>query len=658
MQRVILTNLVLIVCAALVHAAGVEIHRVIPSKIIYTPNEDGTINVVLGNTEPSPQQAEVRLVTRWDMDGEREIGKQEVTLAAGEVKSLTFPWNTGAERYGREARAEVIQKGKVTDARSEYFNVIKEWWRVNNCGAGIGGLCGKWAKENDLYPLRKRVFDYYHLKYKTYEHSFYTAGYYPPETGPFLGYGNHGMAYASAPSVFGDLTPDVPDDVTWYSGSGLYPFKTKDRKEDMAWCKKWGIKSTMYSYRSLTGPSGFEIARRHPEWVARTKTGAFDDSEFTSPSPLELTNSITTRMSEWFGLLPDLYNREALQFGANALVDTIKMFGFDGIFWDGCGYYVGPSYSYKGDPMPNGQDAEDISARNIRVTHETIWKEFPEAYLWYNGADPANVGSFYPSGNGGGRKGKIQMMVDARNGYLHEFQAVQIANPQNAGHSWRSLFEIYLDSRDSIRKKNWGTPLKGIVQTGYVFPSGFRFEITQEEYARTREEWAWANHIISLMAAAQIHFCGGDNAFRPMLQMTTRYSQFFWDENVQIVDKAFKHYEVDSLREVWWEECVYERETEQGRDIIFNIVNSPDAETAHMKIYDDPKPADDVEITCLDIKSTKGVKAWAVRAYDYESTALAPVQETLKPELADGKLVVAVPPFRYFTLVVIRVPKG
>ena len=652
MDVVKIAVLLLLPCVML--AEGLEIHRVVPSKIIYRPNEDGAVELVVGNSGKTPQKALARLSTRWDMDGAHKLGEREVALVPGEVKSLVFPWNSGAERFGREIRAELIQDGKAIAMRAEYFNVIREWWRVDICGDGDGGLCGSFSKENNLSALRRKVLAYYHLPFVAYEYGQ------PPqkEIGPFLGYGNHAMLYASTPSVFGALVPEnVPEGITWYSGSGLYAETTKKMRADQAWRKKWGAKATMYSFPSFTGPCGFEIARRHPEWVARTETGAFAESGFASPSPLELANPITTQMSGWFGLMPDLYNAEALRFGDDALVKTIREFGWDGIFWDGCGYVVGPSYSYRGDAMPNGQDPEEVSACNIKRTNEAIWKEFPDAFLWYNGANPADVGSFYPSGNGGGRKGKMQMVADPRGGSLKELQWFQIVDPRHAAHSWRSLFDIYLDARDSIRKRNWGRPLKGDnLHSGFLY-SETRYQISQEDYAKTREDWAWSNHAISLIAAAQLHFCGGGTAFRPMLQLMTRYSKFFWDEDIHIVDKAYKHVELDSLREVWWEDAVYERKTAAGKDIILNLVNSPDSETADMKIYADPHPADDVELTFLDVKDAAGVKAWAVRPYDYESPTLAPVQAELKPELIEGHLVVAVPPFRYFSLVVVRLPE-
>ena len=204
-------GLLLVFCSAGLFAEGLEIHRVVPSKIVYRVNEDGAVEVVLANAGTTPQKASVRLATRWDMDGERKIGEQNVELAPGEVKSLSFPWNTGAERFGREARAELVQDGKVVATRSEYFNVINEWWRVSLCGSGDGGLCGPLTKENSLYPLRRKVFAYYHLPFVPYEHGQ------PPqkEIGPFLGYGNNGMLYASTPSIFGALVPEnVAENVT------------------------------------------------------------------------------------------------------------------------------------------------------------------------------------------------------------------------------------------------------------------------------------------------------------------------------------------------------------------------------------------------------------------------------------------------------------
>lgn len=648
-------DVVRIVCMLLlpccVFAEGLEIHRVVPSKIIYRVNEDGAVAVVLGNTAKTPQKAQLRLSTRWGMDGERELAKQDVELAPGEVKSFSFPWNSGSERFGHELRAELVEDGKPVAARSEYFNVINEWWRVSVCGNGDGGFCGPLAKENTLSPLRRKLFGYYHLPFVPFERGQPAQ----KEIGPFLGYGNHSLLYASTPSIFGALVAEgMEEDSTWYSGSGMYPFTNRKLREDQVLRKKWGLKVSMYSDESLTGPAGFEIARRHPEWVARTETGAFAEYGYASPSPLELAKPITSQPHGWYGLLADLYNAEALRFGDEALVKTIREFGWDAIFWDGCGYTVSPSYSYKGDPMPNGQDQEAISADNIKKTNETIWKEFPETFLWYNGADPASGGSFYPSGNGGGRKAKVQMVADPRGGSLHELQTPQITDPRNAAHSWRGLLDSYLNYRDAVRKRKWDMPLRGDnLHTGAIFPYS-RNQSTAEEYAKTREDWAWSNHLVSLMAAAQLHFFGGGPPFRPTLQFMTRYSGFFWDERLKIVDKAYKLFELDSLREVWWEDAVYEG----GGMLVFNLVNSPDTDSATFKLYDDPNAADDVEITFLNVKDIKGVKAWAAQPYGYDSPELAPVQVELKPELIDGNMVLAVPPFKYFSLVVVRLPGG
>jgi len=656
MKHTLLTAALALICTAALHAEGLEIHRVVPGKILYRVNEPGTVEVVLGNPTASPRKAEVRLVTRWDMDKKREIGKQAVSLAPGEVKSLTFPWKAGPERYGRAVEAQVIEDGKVAGTKSEFFNVINEWWRVNLCGQRLmnygGGELAVTPKDGTLYPLRRKVLDSYHL-------DFAPSGSSAPQevVGPFLGYDNHQFNYAGAPSIFGDLVPEKrADDVTWYSGSGLYPFTAKKLKTEAEWRKTWGVKTSVYTDKSFTGPVGAEIARRHPEWVARKETGAFDEFGYASPSPVELAKPDTVKMSGWFGFLPDLYNPDALQYGIDALLETTREFGWDAVFWDGCGYVVGPFYNYKGEKLPGDLDPEVVSAENVRKTNESLWKEFPEMYLWYNGANPANVGSFHPSGNGGGRKGKIQMMTDPRSGGLKELQCFQIADPTNAAHSWRSLFEIYLDARDSIRKKDWGTPLHGIVHSGFLFPEYYRHSMPVEDFNKTREQWAWSNHAISLMAAAQLHFSGGGTAFRPMNQLMTRYSRYFWDEDIRILDKAYKQFELDSLREIWWEDSVYERKTDRGREVIFNLVNTPDSETAHKKIVDDPKVADDVEITCLDIHDAKGVRAWAVRPYDYESTVLEPVQVEIKPEIVEGNLVLRVPPFRYFTLVVLDIP--
>jgi hypothetical protein len=251
------------------------------------------------------------------------------------------------------------------------------------------------------------------------------------------------------------------------------------------------------------------------------------------------------------------------------------------------------------------------------------------------------------------------MLADSKAGRLWEHQSAQITDPNYFSHNWRCLFEAYLDQRDGTRqeKNDFGKKLSDIVVSGGLHYSNFYLKMGDNgkaEFLKTRNQWAWANHAISLMAATQMHFFGGGYAFRPISQLMTRYSKFFWDEDLKIVDKTYRKFAVDSLREIWWEEVVYTRETPEYTEYIFNLVNSPDVEKPHMFIYNDPEVADDVEIAMLKFNSTDGIKAWAMSPYDYQAAVKEPKHSEIKPKLVDGEVVLEVPEFTYFSLVVVR----
>ena len=76
-----------------------------------------------------------------------------------------------------------------------------------------------------------------------------------------------------------------------------------------------------------------------------------------------------------------------------------------------------------------------------------------------------------------------------------------------------------------------------------------------------------------------------------------------------------------------------------------------------MFIYQDPEIADDVEIALLKNGSAKGIKAWAVSPYDYNAKIKEPKQSEINPKIVDGEVVLEVPPFKYFSLVIVRKKK-
>ena len=110
---------------------GLEVIRVLPNKINYRLREDAIISVTVANRGDNEDSAELFLFDKWDLGKEKLIAKMPVRLAGKTEKTFRIPWNTGEIRYGHESRAVLKKDGKEIAAKSEFFNVINEWWRVN-----------------------------------------------------------------------------------------------------------------------------------------------------------------------------------------------------------------------------------------------------------------------------------------------------------------------------------------------------------------------------------------------------------------------------------------------------------------------------------------------------------------------------------------------
>ncbi|MDP7303936.1 MAG: hypothetical protein QGG09_12600, partial [Pirellulaceae bacterium] len=103
---------------------------------------------------------------------------------------------------------------------------------------------------------------------------------------------------------------------------------------------------------------------------------------------------------------------------------------------------------------------------------------------------------------------------------------------------------------------------------------------------------------------------------------------------------------------LWWKRLVYERETEKGRDIIIHLVRIPPTSKVDYAWADEPRPLKGTTVT---IDATRGrlMVAQACRPYHYEEPQQI-VQSEVSATQTDGQAVFEVPPFRYHTMLVIR----
>jgi regulatory GntR family protein len=208
------------------------------------------------------------------------------------------------------------------------------------------------------------------------------------------------------------------------------------------------------------------------------------------------------------------------------------------------------------------------------------------------------------------------------------------------------LLEKLLRQRDFIVQKYEGNTI-----IGYNF-----INVDAEKPGPTKWAWPTVNYHMAQLIAAQHHHAGGFwPSYRPALQFMTRYSRFIWARDIKAVsvDDVDKKIQLDSPEKIWWRRLVYTRKRQDGHDLIVHLLRIPPTEKWDLNWADEPLPLKGVTMTVA-VGDAGLQTVLACRPYDFEEPQQV-VQKTLAPSATSGKITVTVPPFRYHTMVVLRI---
>ena len=597
--------------------ATVVIERVRPNQILYLTDEPATAVITLRNASGELQKGRLEVSEEWDMTESRPLWSGPVELSAGETKAASVAWQNSAIPFGRALQA-AFKQGKTTVARGvEFFQVgaTDDWFRCFMINAGG-------TNEEKLV-----------------------------KTDPFIAYNNFDNHFAYMLSGYSHLAPEQPE---WIGGQFNVRFDKKEMLLEIQARRALGIRAGAYTIGATGGPAGYEFARQHPDWILRDKKGAFLLAWGTAVSPTDVARKTTDYLAGWYSLLVDFGNPDVVQYGGEEIVRAIKMFGWEAVFFDGI-YSLRPvfdmgmdSWIWDGQTAGRGKgDAElnRLSTICVRKTIEIIRASCPKVALWYNGSVPRPGNPLNTS--------FAESLKDINCGTLFEVQGGQINDPNFYGHQWRNLYEAFLNHRDAIaRLPGLNDP---VMAAGYLYNMEPARIMSKEEFAATRDTWTTANHIGALMLCSRMHPCVlCSKGFRPTCQFMTRYSTLLWADNIKILKDPWKQVKVESNREVWWEEGVYTRTGKEFTDTLVHIVNSPDQEEVDFKVAKDPEAARHVEVEFTPTGKPKKVQAWALQPYAYDSPDREPLAVKLKTEVDAGRVIVELPPFAYYTMVVFR----
>jgi len=600
----------------------VTITNIKPNKILYEEGEEATAAVTLANTSSSVQKGTLVALQYVDLDIAGEVARGAVSIEPGGATTWTFKYNVGTEMYGRAIEVRFIDDaGTEIDRWQEYYQVAREWLRVQ----------------------------------------MHTAG----------RYNNMGHYFASEPTDWGIQPTDAEE---WISAQAGYQVCQSARQYSVKSAQEKGKKFTFYQNCAFAGIMGYEEMRKHPEYVLYDKTGQFgvDPVYGGYPNPMEIASPIETgpkraprkpyldrKYTPYAHASANYAMEDAIEYGARCIREYSKLQGFDGVYIDGS-IFVTRGYGYDGK-INIPEDRKEIALLNARIQnlyHRILKEDNPCFGTWYNLSLNCVewLRSIYGSSAvlGAGVGDDVgDEWIRAMNGgknvtCLMEWQATLNNGGDDPSSRPKDCLNMLCENRDYIVQKYGGNVIVGYLQG---------MPISKEKPGPARWGWSAINYFMGQIIASQYHVVLALEApsLEPSFQFQTRYSRFLWAPDIKVVPEAEKVVTVETPEELLWKQLVYRRDTKDGYDLIIHLVRIPPTERWDVNFLGEPVPLSGISIAA---EMDKGVLqgAYACRPYYFEEKQQV-VQEALKAEVSADKATVRIPPFRYYTMIVLHVKK-
>ena len=620
-------------------AAGkVTITDIRSNKVRYDENENATTVAKIANMTDTEQKGTLVALMHLDIDTVREITRTSFTIPAGQTKEWRFSYSVGPETYGRGIEVQFVDgSGSIVDRWQEYYGVAAEWFRIQ--------------QHNYNGQMKSYTVD------------------------PWTTYYNQRHYFANEPTDWGVQTDWCKNLEQYYSGQTRYHINMAARLAEMAWFRERGVMGTFYQTFAYCGQMGYEVIRQNPEFALYDPNGQFavDPVYGGYPNPFELASPmeigpkrkvtkpyLDRKLTYWQHGVANYAMEDAIVFMTEAIKKQAEFLHCDGIYIDGnLGVWRG--YGYDGEPnVPSGkyEDFVALNARNHRLFSEMLKKDNPLFGTWYNWTKGAveyyvkKSGLTFYMGSGGDAEvdpsdDSLRAATGWKNVMLLDETVSQFREGEGDEHYPGRHLEHLCKNRDDM-VQGYGAN----IIIGYTG----NFTVSQDAPGLDRWGWSTHNYFGAQLIATQHHFVSWFvPSLRPTIQFMTRYSRLIWAPDIKVVQDAEKIVAVKSPEEAWWKRLVYRRDTGDGYDLIIHLVRIPPYGKWDLKWVDEPKPLTGVSITA-DTGTGKVQSVYAFRPYYFEEEQQA-VEKKLAPTVAGGKVTVEIPPFRYHTMVVLRVKK-
>jgi len=515
-----------------------------------------------------------------EIDSAHEVFTREVELEPGAREKVEFSFKLGDREFGHALRCSLRAGDEVVHSGQEFFGVSRNVYRVGITANGGPQDTQKYTVERAAKTMRENK----------------------------ARYANYFERFAWAPCDYSNLAPKTE---LFWSGQTQYPGSITGMQNLLNEAHKVGVKGITYGKASAGGIEGFKTFQRHPDYFGHGPRGPWTEAfnvfyleRMLVDDYLLHAKPIDGGWQHWASLWTVYTNDDTVRFGAQAIMDGIEMFGWDGVRWDG--HFVG----------------------NHKIFIDILKEKYPDFVHGYNIAF-ANPRSkmFMPP-----RSVEDFHTVAADHGLMMDESVRDWSHTNFSSGVMRPFYEAVCREADYI-KRIGGLPLF----------------ITFDMASRQDRTF---NVLCGLSAGQRYTYMTspGDFQFGPLPKFLTRYSALVWDDTKRIAAPD-EHVAVKAARgpkgvEPWWRYSTWLRELPDGRQqLLVNLLNPPRYPAFCNRVQTPPGTMHDVSVR---VKTPAGARL--LRAA-HVSPDLALGHETLEAQADGDGQKVTVPRLRTWSIV-------
>lgn len=484
-----------------IRPAPVMVSRVEVDKIHYLPGEtvSGAADISPG-TESGAFTFVVEDIT--ELDNAREVFRQSVELL--EPSTINFDFIMDNREFGHEIRCSLLDGDNVMHSKSEFFGVSSNFYRI--------GITGRPGPQDTQSLTQERAAEIMRQNKESYANYF--------------------ERFAWAPCDYSVLAPEKEN---FWSGQVQYPGSITGMSTLISEGHKVGVKAVTYGKACGAGIAGFQTFQRHPEYFGHSIRGTASEAMNVFFLERMLAEEYFTgteyRWQHWPSLWCN-FTTQAVEFGAQAVIDSIEMFGWDGIRWDG-------------------------HFTNIQQPFiDMLRAKYPEFAHGYNtmSARPEND-MFMPGDTNDFHT------VAADHGLMMDESIRDWSHSNFSPGHIRPYYSAMCRQADYVKRVG-GLPLFIIFDMASRQDSMF-------------------NALFGLAAGHRYTYATslGNFEFGMMSKFLTRYSAFIWDDTRRVANaESIISVEVNGMpsTEPWWQESVWLRNMPDGKQqVLIHMVNPP-----------------------------------------------------------------------------------